>query len=164
LIWDEVWEDDLSPTNLIAPDSEKFIDDMLNCGLSVVNETFMLDQPPQWHSEKTYKAISLMMPFIIIGQRHSLRALRDQGYQTFSPWIDESYDDIDDERDRLRAATAEARRIITLSDDNFVNFMKAVLPALAHNFQHFHSRIAKFDTNAVEQLVEVLDNLTIDKS
>jgi hypothetical protein len=57
---------------------------------------------------------------------------------------------------------AEARQIITMSNDNFISFMQAVLPTLVHNFQHFYSRFEKFDTTAVEQLVEVLDNLTID--
>ena len=162
LVWDVGFEAELSPTDCIAPDSDHFIDLMLDSMLCIVNETLMYDQPPQWHSEKTYKAISLMMPFIIIGQRHSLRALRDQGYRTFSPWINESYDNIEHAPDRLRAAMAEACRIIAMDDSAVASFLQEINAILAHNFLHFHSRYDSFDDDAVDKLQAILDKWTVD--
>ena len=161
LVWDVKFEPELSATECIAPDSDDFLSVMLDSALCIVNETLMADQPPQWHSEKTYKAISLMMPFIIISQRHSLKALHDQGYRTFSPWIDESYDSIVDPRDRLRAAMAEACRIIEMDDGDIATLLKEVLPVLIHNFQNFHRRYDKFDDDAVDKLQAILDKWTI---
>jgi hypothetical protein len=162
--WDVAFEPELSPTECIAPDSNEFLDNMLDSALCIVNETLMIDAPPQWHSEKTYKAISLMMPFIIIGQRHSLRALQDQGYKTFAPWINESYDDITHAPDRLRVAMVEAVRIITMTDSEITEFLSNVQTVLIHNFQHFHSRYDSFDDDAVDKLQAVLDKWTVDNS
>ena len=164
LVWDVGFEPELSPTECIAPDSDAFLEEMLDSVLCIVNETLMADQPPQWHSEKTYKAISLMMPFIIIGQRHSLLALRDQGYRTFAPWINESYDNVEHAPNRLRAAMEEAVRIITMTDSEISEFLAGVQSVLIHNFQHFHSRYDSFDDNAVDKLQAVLDKWTVDNS
>ena len=161
LIWDVGFGLELSATECIAPDHDDFLSAMLDSALCIVNETLMADQPPQWHSEKTYKAISLMMPFIIVGQRHSLRTLRDQGYKTFDPWINESYDSIADPKDRLRASMAEARRIIEMSDGDIATLLRDIQPVLVHNFRHFHKRYDNFDYDAVDKLQAILDKWTV---
>lgn len=43
-------------------------------------------------SEKTYKPISIGMPFISLGNPGTLEYLRMIGFETFHDWIDESYD------------------------------------------------------------------------
>lgn len=43
-------------------------------------------------SEKTYKPISIGMPFMSLGNPGTLEFLREKGYATFSKWFDESYD------------------------------------------------------------------------
>lgn len=43
-------------------------------------------------SEKTYKPISIGMPFMSLGNPGTLEYLRLIGFETFSEWIDESYD------------------------------------------------------------------------
>lgn len=162
LTWDVGFGADLTAETYITPDGNEFLTAMLDSALCIVNETLMADQPPQWHSEKTYKAISLMMPFIVIGQRHTLAALRAQGYQTFSPAINESYDDIEDRQDRLRAAVAEARRIIEMDNSDIVALLKELQPALEHNFQYFYQRYDNFDDDALSKLKTVLDKWTVD--
>ena len=54
-------------------------------------------------SEKTWRPISIQMPFIIIAQRHALSRLRDIGYKTFHTIWDESYDMIEDPKERMTA-------------------------------------------------------------
>ena len=41
-------------------------------------------------TEKTYKAMMLKLPFIIVGSQHSLKMLQYQGYKTFDNLWDES--------------------------------------------------------------------------
>jgi len=43
-------------------------------------------------SEKTYKPISIGMPFISLGNPGTLKYLHSIGFETFSDWIDERYD------------------------------------------------------------------------
>ena len=50
-------------------------------------------------TEKTTKPIRAGIPFVIVGGHHFLKRLRKMGFKTFSPLIDESYDnEIDDEK------------------------------------------------------------------
>lgn len=52
-------------------------------------------------TEKTYRPIACRHPFIMVSRPHTLRALRERGYKTFSPYINESYDDIEDDYERM---------------------------------------------------------------
>ncbi len=47
-------------------------------------------------SEKTFRALAFPRPFILIGQKHSLKNLQKVGFRTFSEIIDESYDEMED--------------------------------------------------------------------
>lgn len=59
--------------------------------------------PPLMLTEKTYCAIANLTMFIIAGPVGSLRLLKDQGYETFGDLWDESYDNITNTAQRLRA-------------------------------------------------------------
>jgi hypothetical protein len=52
-------------------------------------------------SEKVFNAINYYQMFAYLGPHHTLRYLREQGYQTFGHVIDESYDEIEDNALRL---------------------------------------------------------------
>jgi hypothetical protein len=39
-----------------------------------------------------------MQPFIVLGAKHTLKYLRKLGYRTFHPFIDETYDELNDTR------------------------------------------------------------------
>ena len=95
-----LWEHISSPTWLY-PHHKK------NNLLYIVTETFynnyMLEGRYRDVSEKTWKPIALQMPFIMIHTPFALKRLRDLGYKTFHNIWDESYDDIKDDRDRMKA-------------------------------------------------------------
>jgi hypothetical protein len=57
--------------------------------VSIVSETTQNEWFP---TEKTYKSLMLGHPFVIFGGQHSLAKLKNLGFQTFDPVIDESYD------------------------------------------------------------------------
>ena len=68
----------------------------------VVTEGSFNDNPQMMFlTEKTYKAILLKMPFIIIGQPGSLKFLKSLGYKTFNHMWDEQYDNITDPLTRI---------------------------------------------------------------
>ena len=57
--------------------------------------------PSNFFSEKTYRAILNGMPFVTFSNPHSLDALRRMGLKTYHPYIDETYDTIEDDQDRM---------------------------------------------------------------
>jgi hypothetical protein len=69
---------------------------------SIIGETGWNADKPNF-SEKTFRAMCNGHPFIIIGATHSLKFLRDLGFDTFDDIFDNSYDHIVDPNWRLAA-------------------------------------------------------------
>lgn len=60
--------------------------------ISLVSES-LVDEDTLFFSEKIWKPIMIGHPFILYGNQHSLKYLKNLGYMTFDKWVDESYDD-----------------------------------------------------------------------
>lgn len=115
-----------------------------NSYFSVVTETFffeskrwggkkMFDEDGIFFSEKTYKPIACKHPFVLLNRPHALKFLKNQGYKTFHPFIDESYDSILDDEARLLAIVNEIKRLSTFSDEQWYDWMKNIHPIIEHN-------------------------------
>ena len=78
-----------------------------NCLINLVTETwYHKNWSKNYHnflSEKIWKSIMTKQIFIVIGPQYTLKYLKDIGFKTFSDYIDESYDNLDDDQ-RLFAA------------------------------------------------------------
>jgi len=100
------------------------------------HETEVLSQA-NWSvlTEKTYKAILYKKPFIIISQPYLLQYLRDCGYKTFSPYIDESYDNILDTHERIRAIVNEIERINNLPKNEYNDLLINCQDVIEHNYR-----------------------------
>lgn len=92
-------------------------------------------------NEKTYKAIIGKVPFILVGYTGILSKLRARGYKTFSPYIDESYDLIENDEDRLVAIMEEITRLSKLSTEEWLEWQENVIPILKHNYYLALSRM-----------------------
>ena len=104
-------------------------------------------------TEKTFKPIKYGQPFIILGTPNSLEYLRDQGYKTYSPWIDESYDQEHDVRFRWYAIMEIARKISNMSLEELHNEHIEKTSTILHNQ-------AWFTRNKQAQLIKCLQRLT----
>jgi hypothetical protein len=89
-------------------------------------------------TEKTFKAIALEMPFVLVAPHHSLEYLRSYGFQTFAPYIDESYDTIADPVLRIEAVTAILLEIQARSAAAKIQLWNDLLPLVEHNYDHFY--------------------------
>lgn len=78
---------------------------------------------PAFPTEKTYKPIACRKPFIVFSTPFFLKEFRKLGYKTFSPYIDESYDTIEDDNERLNAIVNEIERLCELPDEEFNDLM-----------------------------------------
>jgi hypothetical protein len=96
-------------------------------------------------TEKTYKPIAMKHPFILLAPQYSLRMLRERGYKTFSPFIDESYDEIANDDLRLKAVVEEVKR---LSKSDLVEFTYQIKDIVEHNEKILRNQKV-FDPNKI---------------
>ena len=89
-------------------------------------------------TEKTFKAIALEMPFVLVAPYGSLAYLRKYGFETFSPYIDETYDTITDPYLRIEAVTRILLELQARSAAAKRKFWQDILPIVEHNRNHFY--------------------------
>lgn len=87
-------------------------------------------------SEKTFKVISQRHPFLLLDTPHALKALRSIGYKTFSPFINESYDEELNDGKRLMKIVNEVERLCNLQGNDLDNFLVGIQDICEHNYQN----------------------------
>lgn len=80
--------------------------------LFLVTETEIGDARLSRFTEKTIKAIIAGIPFVIFGNKGTVAAMREIGFDVFDGIVDHGYDAIDDPRERFEAAWMEAARVL----------------------------------------------------
>lgn len=118
--------------------------------LHVVNETVFYENFNHL-TEKTFKPIVCMRPFILTATTGSLAYLKRYGFKTFNRWIDESYDLETNNQKRVDLITEEIRKICALSYDEIQTMYDEMLPTLQHNRDLF---FGSFETVVLDELVE----------
>lgn len=91
-------------------------------------------------SEKTYKPIIAMHPFILMGRPYFLEALRSHGYKTFHPYIDETYDTVEDDQERMRLIFNEIKRLTSFTDEQYLEWMQQIKPIVEYNKTHMFDK------------------------
>jgi len=99
---------------------------------SVVVET-LYNEDSIFLDEKVWKAIDAMHPFIFVGNHHGLKKLKELGYRTFHPYIDESYDDIEEPMERMKSIVKEIKRLTDISFEEWGILQKKLNPILEWN-------------------------------
>lgn len=134
--------------------TDKFYDSYLH----VVAETFHeFSSRRAFFSEKIFKPMMFMQPFVLIGEAYGLANLRRLGYRTFDKIIDESYDTIEDNEQRMYAAVASAKEFYNKPKEELDTVMIEILPILMHNINHLRYRAQMNDINVKTQLLEFLN-------
>tara|TARA_B100000214_G_C23787530_1_gene544297 strand:- start:352 stop:696 length:345 start_codon:yes stop_codon:yes gene_type:complete len=87
-------------------------------------------------SEKVFKPMMYGLPFIYVGARHSLQMLKELGFRTFDKFIDESYDDVKDNYDRLESIAKEVDRLCGLSLEELHDLYHDNFDIIEHNYNH----------------------------
>lgn len=105
----------------------------LDSYFSVISETHYEDEDGTcFISEKTFKAIANKQPFIILGNRNSLKKLKELGYKTFDSILDETYDDLESIH-RMNAIIQEIREWEAREDK--ITHFKWSEAIVEHNFR-----------------------------
>ena len=66
-----------------------------------------------------------------------MKHFRSLGYKTFHPSIDESYDEIEDNEERIRVLNQEVKRLCSLSLEEIHEWYSGMKEILIYNFEHF---------------------------
>lgn len=104
-------------------------------------------------TEKTFKPILNLQPFIVIGNPGSLQLLKDLGYRTFSEVIKEDYDKITDHKDRMSQLLKSSFDLSNLSHKHHIRIQTIISQTLQHNQRLFLSP----KVNRINQLLKELD-------
>lgn len=104
-----------------------------NSLLSIITET-NFTQPEVTLTEKSYKPIKEKHPFIIAAGAGALKGMHNAGFETFSEFWDESYDEIRDHPQRMRAIMNILEDISTWDHNKILDFRRRVKPILDYNF------------------------------
>lgn len=89
-------------------------------------------------TEKTFKAIALEMPFVLVATAGSLSYLREYGFKTFDSVFDESYDlEVDDNR-RMEKVITLLKELDQMSVSQRQKIHKSCVPIVEHNYNHFY--------------------------
>jgi hypothetical protein len=132
IVYDQLFSNRTYTHEMIVGASRKPYDDYFT---EIIVETDTLTT--NWITEKTVKNLYIGKPFIVMGGCGTLKKIRSHSFQTFSPWIDESYDNITNNYQRLAAIKREIDRLAKLSYAELEIIHKEMQHILQHNRQTY---------------------------
>jgi hypothetical protein len=91
------------------------------------------DTPYKAITEKVFKPLANFMPLIFFGPPNTLTLLRELGFKTFFPWIDESYDVELDDRKRAQMIYTEIKRLCSMNLEDLHKWYWEMEDILLHN-------------------------------
>jgi len=126
-----------SPSHFVKEDLEIFRESYFN----IVQETTYHNHDHYSNigdmifiSEKTYRSMLYKVPFVILSRPYSLKGIRDHGYLTFSPYINEEYDNIEDPELRMLAILEEVERLCNLTDNDWLTIQRELQSVIEYNY------------------------------
>jgi hypothetical protein len=104
-----------------------------NSRFTLVQETEMQTHTSRY-TEKTLKAITVGSPFIIAGNYKCIERIRKDGFLTFHPYINESYDQEKEMPKKINMILREVDRLCSMKDCEWNEFYKTILkPIIKYN-------------------------------
>jgi hypothetical protein len=108
-----------------------------NSYFHLVTETFF--GPNVFLSEKIFKPISNLQPFLVFGDYLTLAELRRLGFKTFEPFIDESYDLEKDPKKRMLLLEKELLKLKNMSIEELHSWYYSITDILLYNQKHLYT-------------------------
>lgn len=84
-------------------------------------------------TEKVFKPIANFQPFFFIAYQGALKTIRSLGFKTFSPYIDEAYDDEPDDVRRIEMIFDQVKQLCSLTKEELHNWFWGMQDILIHN-------------------------------
>jgi hypothetical protein len=130
----------------------------LNTYFSLITETLFYEHG-RYISEKTFKGISHMHPFIVLGKPGILKQLKKWGFKTFSDFWDESYDEIENNSERMIKVYQVVKSLIDKSNEEWDLMYDNLIPILEYNRNHLLETTEEYILNTyTHNLYKLLEN------
>lgn len=128
--------------------------------ISVVTET-LVDEGTVFFSEKIWKPIMVGHPFLLLGNRFSLKHLKSIGYRTFDKWIDESYDYEPDSSRRSQMIVNELKKFNSKPLDELKRIREEMNEVCEYNKRHYNDtyKINYDDGDVSTSISNILDEI-----
>ena len=123
---------------------------------SIVTETLFFEES-EFVSEKTFKPISQLHPFVVLGSPNTLSYLHEYGFKTFSKWWDESYDTELDNTKRFIKVWEVSKSLIEKSDEEWIEMLKEMKEILIYN-RNLFLQINKSLTSTINDNIKKIFN------
>jgi len=113
------------------------------------------DTPWLHPDEKFWKPLGQFHPFIWVGPTGGMQHLKDMGFKSFSPYIDESYDTEEDCEKRMLMIVNEIKRLCNMNKEEIHEWYYSMQDILIYNWK----RIVENNINPFYELYNKLFNL-----
>ena len=133
--------EDLSKIPLVISQVMKYT--YFNLVVEAYYSDYMINYPLV--TEKIWRNLVYRKPFVCVGQKGTLKQLHQWGYKTFHPWIDEGYDNLDDD-DRIFAVFEQVKKLCLMSNTELATMCNDLEHIHDHNIKNFHKRCKDFGT------------------
>ena len=129
---------------------------------SIVPETLFYEMGT-YLSEKAFKPIAHLHPFVMMGRPGILKTLKRIGFKTFSDFWDESYDDIENNSERIIKIYEVIKSLILKSNEEWDEMMKKMFHILEYNRNHLLKYNHKYVSNMyMKNLNKIINGESLD--
>jgi hypothetical protein len=125
----------------------------LDTCFSLVSET-IFDYPYTFRTEKIWKPMIMCHPFVVAANAGYYRDLKNAGFRTFGHLINESFDMIDNAKDRADAVVATVKDICYNGSSGFLTAAREVCK---YNYQHLREHNARERNRLPQNLITYLN-------
>lgn len=122
---------------------------------SIVSETNVTHR---FVTEKTYKPIANLHPFLVLSAPGTLQLLRQKGYQTFSELFNESYDLEENHVKRILMVINEVEKFTNFSKEEKSLRFQSVTEKLLYNKTHYIKTAKETKRQEIEKIFEIIKN------
>ena len=106
--------------------------------VNIITETYFFNKIIHI-TEKTYKPIAFMQPFILVAAAGSLKHIKDMGFKTFDQFWDESYDLEVDDKKRFTMIMSLIESISKWTEEEKTQFTFKVKDVVDYNVEHLNT-------------------------
>jgi hypothetical protein len=106
--------------------------------INIVTETYFFNKIIHI-TEKTYKPIAFMQPFILVAAAGSLKHVKDMGFKTFDQFWDETYDLEADDKKRFTMIMTLIESISKWTEEEKTEFTFKVKDIIDYNVAHLNT-------------------------
>ena len=103
-------------------------------------------------SEKIYKALTSFHPTIYMGNMGSLKKLKEMGFKTFHPFIDESYDKEPNRVKRFEMIMKEVNKLCNMKLSELHDLYWSMSDILIHNHNVYYNKVVPFCENKMKHI------------